>query len=188
MIYRIKNVYLPSVADGSAGDGGFIAGYRPSCFQTGKPVISACKADIEKLVGDVNTVLNNKVKEDNLKNVVKGDLRLVTKITALTKDDEKAAYYKDHPLPELYTLSEETPNQNNNSTGDNQTESKLSTTEKIIRGIAIGIIAISVLGLPLYFVLENRRKKIQQDAESRPENKSDKEKTEEDNSDSDERK
>ncbi len=185
---RIKNVILPSKAEGSAELEALFADIDNVVFRLESSGISACKADIEKLVGDVNTVLNNKVKEDNLKNVVKGDLRLVTKITALTKDDEKAAYYKDHPLPELYTLSEETPNQNNNSTGDNQTESKLSTTEKIIRGIAIGIIAISVLGLPLYFVLENRRKKIQQDAESRPENKSDKEKTEEDNSDSDERK
>lgn len=177
---RIKNVILPSKADGSAELEALCPNIEAVVLRIESSGISACKADIEKLVNDFNAVLSDKVKDENLINVVKGDLRLVSKITALSKDEEKAAYYKDHPLPEMYTLSEETPNQNKNPSGENQTENKLSTTEKIIRGIAIAVIAVSVLGLPLYFVLDSRRKKIQQNSESEPDSKPDDEKDKED--------
>jgi len=171
---RIKNVILPSKADGADALDALCADIDNLIARLESAGITACRQDVEKLVGDFNAVLGEKVTDENLKKAVQGDLRLVTKITLLSKDDEKAEYYKDHPLPEPYELSDVTPEPNNSAPSGSESESRLSTAEKVIRGIAIGVIVISIAGLPLYFALENRRKKIAASFE-KPAEKSDEE-------------
>jgi uncharacterized lipoprotein YddW (UPF0748 family) len=170
---RIKNIILPSKADGSAELDALCPTMDELITRLESSGVAACKDDINKLISAVNAVLGDKVKDNNLKNAVSSDLRLFTKITSLSKDEEKAAYYKDHPLPQKYTLSEDLPNQStSNPSGTEKPESKLSTSEKVIRGIAIGVMAISVLGLPVFFLLERRKKKAYDESNTEQKSKS----------------
>ena len=123
--------------------------------------ITACKNDIEKLVADINSVLETKVTDENAIAAVRGDLRLVSKITALTKDDWKAEYYVNHPLPDMYDLSEDVDNlSNDTASADDNEKAALNSFEKIARTVSIVIISFSILGLPLYFYLDRRKKRM----------------------------
>ncbi|PKM63344.1 MAG: hypothetical protein CVU97_00805 [Firmicutes bacterium HGW-Firmicutes-21] len=157
---RIISIIEPSGISGSAELSALCADIDALIARLDDSNITECKSDIIKLVDDFKAVLSGKVTDEKAVSAVSGDLRIISKITALSKDDEKAAYYIDNPLPDMYDLSDD---EDNNTADNSETDDDgiaLTTFEKIIRGISMGIVSFSILGLPLYFYLDYRKKKI----------------------------
>lgn len=182
--YRIKNIITPTKISGSIELDAICVNIDTLITKLESSKISDCKNDIDKLITDINSVLNSKVKDENAKKAVKNDLRIISKTTMLSKDDAKTAYYESHPLPDMYEISEDGGNESiDNTNSDNTiTSIELSFGEKLLRGFAIAIIAVSAFGFPFYFILDRRRKKLLKEFEEK--NNKDKEQSDKKDEDS----
>lgn len=170
---RVKNIIVPAEISGSSELDDLCENIDTLITNIDESSLAACKGDIEKLVSDINTVLQDKVTDENAVNTVENDLILVSKITSLSKDEEKSAYYIDHPLPDLYNVAKNDNNnveEDNNSSDEDVPTNTLTPFEKVARGVSIGIISFSVLALPFYFILDNRRKKMIEESKNKNNN------------------
>lgn len=159
---RIKNVIVPSAADGAAELEAICTDIDTILAKfEADASLADCAADLENLSSAISTVLTEKVTDEKLSDAVSADLKVIDKICKNTKDDAKQAYYAEHPLPDMYDLPEEediSTIDETSTTEENKTE--LNTVEKIFQKILLVIIIIPVLGLPLYFVLDARKKRL----------------------------
>ncbi|HAN20725.1 MAG TPA: hypothetical protein DCP51_03480 [Clostridiales bacterium] len=159
---RIKNVIVPAAISGSAELDAACADIDALITKLNSSTLSECEGDLENFRTNIGTILNEKVTDEKAVSVINSDLRIIDKISNMSKDNAKNAYYIIHPLPEMYDFVENDVDVSSDNTNSEDTtnEVKLSTFEKIIRGIAIGIIVISFFGLPFYFVLDKRKKNL----------------------------
>ena len=94
------------------------------------------------------------------------DILSLRKMMNLNRDDAKETYLSAHPLPESLITDksgDESGEPETNSENESEEEKKtveLNTFEKIMQVAAMVILIGGVLLLPLYYVLNKRRKKI----------------------------
>lgn len=174
---RIKDIIVPSEIEGASMLNELVTDIDILVSKIETSSIAEYKNDIKRLIEDIDSVLEI-LKDEKAINAVKGDIRVVAKLTNLSKDEEKANYYKNNPLPDMYDLSEVDKKDKDDI---DKSSDELTTFERISRTASFIIILISLLGLPLYIILDNRRKRIVEDT-----NKEDSDENDSSNTDSDE--
>ena len=158
---RIENVIVPSKAEGSSELGALCDDIDTvlTKLATDAP-LSECKSELDGLRTSFASVLEKNVKDKELFSAIDYDIALLGKIIENTKDDEKLKYYINHPLPEMYELSDSEESAAINNSEPENSDVELSRIEKIFQGVLLVVIVVPILGLPLYFILDARRKRL----------------------------
>lgn len=133
--------------------------------------VGAQISEINKAVSDGNALASNYSESDkNISDYLLSVIRVIEKTAINSRDAEKAAYKQVHPQEgiESQEISEE-------ASGDENTRNTLNAFEKVVRIIFIIIMSVGILGLPLYFWLNSRRKRIIAEYEENSQENSEKE-------------
>ncbi len=133
--------------------------------------IESQKTQIEKAVTD-GKALAGKYSESNknISDYLLSVLRIIEKTILNSRDAEKAAYKQAHPQE-----SDESSETNEETSQDDNTTPAPNAFEKVVQVIFVIIMSMGILGLPLYFWLNSRKKRI---AESDPEKSNNDDETE----------
>ncbi len=131
--------------------------------------LTSCKTELKNLLDELSAA-------DGVSEAMAGDLAVAYRILENNKDDEKAEYRKEHPLPDSLIPDDEEPEDPGEggeesveesaeaSAEESAEESKdevvLTPVENTFRIISLVILFGGLALLPLYFLLYSRRKKI----------------------------
>lgn len=171
---RIEKVIIPSGAKGAGELEELIPTINQLIEDLKDKSLSDKGSDLIKFVKDTTLLLEKDIEDTELYTTLTSDIRVLNKTILLSRDVQKAEYYKDHPLPPLYDIAKDWEDIEQSEDTQDQDHIELNTFEKIARVVSIVIISFSVLALPLYFYLDSRKKRII------AESKEDKENIEED--------
>lgn len=149
------------------------------CEKLSGSTISECSAEFETLCNNADLFVSTlqfssatyKAGDPYVSTVglVESDFALAAKAAKLSRDDARSEYQKDHPLPELYELTEketepdefdEVSAVSSEDTVSENTKKETTVGEKIVQVIFIIVMTTGVIGLPLYFWLNKRKKAI----------------------------
>ena len=116
--------------------------------------VKAQFSEIEKAIADGNALIDEYKDSDNyISEYLTSCLRIVEKTAKNSRDEEKAAYIAAHPSED----SSETENSEQNT--DNS-EKTTSAFEKVFQVLFVIIMSMGILGLPVYYWLNARKKRI----------------------------
>lgn len=145
--------------------------------ELGGSTLSDCKIKLHELLEQIEA----QELGANAKAALEKDCRLIEKVLGSNKDDAKAQYRKEHPLPDVTPDDEsgaekdpqeesnpsENENQNDGESGvvsDNESNEKqsvpLTPVENFFRFFSLIILFGGLALLPVYFVLNARKKRI----------------------------
>ena len=127
--------------------------------------VSGCKAEWTVLQSAFDSAKKNLSAEAAA--TLGKDILSLRKMMNLNRDDAKETYLSSHPLPESL-ITDKSGDESGDPETSSETESseeekktvELNTFEKIMQVAAMVILIGGVLLLPLYYVLNKRRKKI----------------------------
>ncbi len=124
--------------------------------------LSGCTEQLTSLLEHIKALAGS-LSDAAATTAITEDCRIANKLLLLNRDDAKAEYRKTHPLPELLLTGESSAapvSADTTEDSSSQQTVELSTVERVFQVISLLIILGGIALLPVYFVLNSRKKRI----------------------------